>query len=117
MNKIERLRQYLGKASFGSETDRFSALECLEEIAREIGLGPKHKGMRISADGLLGRLENGKRADRMDRWMLGQLLKHMQELGRRYYSGDMRATDEFLQLYCCDDLRPSPDAPNERKDE
>lgn len=35
MNNIERLRQYLGKASFSSEADRFSALECLNEIERE----------------------------------------------------------------------------------
>ncbi len=37
MNGIERLKQYIGKASFSSEADRFSALECLGEIeqARE----------------------------------------------------------------------------------
>lgn len=69
-------------------------------------LGPKHTAMRVSAEGLLGRLSNGKRADRLDRWMLGELLKHMQELGRRYYAGDVKAADEFLQLYCCDDFRP-----------
>ncbi len=32
MNAIERLRQYLGKASFSSAMDKFSALECLDEI-------------------------------------------------------------------------------------
>jgi hypothetical protein len=69
-------------------------------------LGPKHTAMRVSADGLLGRLRDGKKADRLNRWMLGELLKHMQELGRRYYAGDVKAADEFLQLYCCDDSRP-----------
>lgn len=34
MNTIERLRQYIGKASFSSEVDRFSALECLNDIER-----------------------------------------------------------------------------------
>ena len=33
---MERLKQYLAKASFSSEADRFSALECVEEIAGEI---------------------------------------------------------------------------------
>ena len=35
MNDVERLHQYLGKASFASSVDRFSALECLAEIERE----------------------------------------------------------------------------------
>lgn len=32
---MERLKQYLVKASFSCEADRFSALECLVEIANE----------------------------------------------------------------------------------
>lgn len=36
MNNIERLRQYVGKASFSSESDRYSALECLAEIEKEL---------------------------------------------------------------------------------
>jgi len=32
---IERLRQYIGKASFSSASDKFSALECLTEIQVE----------------------------------------------------------------------------------
>jgi hypothetical protein len=35
MNSIERLRQYLSKASFSSSSDKFSALECLSEIEQE----------------------------------------------------------------------------------
>lgn len=34
MNSIDRLRQYLVKASFSSSSDRHSALECLDEIVR-----------------------------------------------------------------------------------
>lgn len=37
MSATERLRQYIGKASFASEADRFSAMECLGEIAKEKG--------------------------------------------------------------------------------
>jgi DnaJ-class molecular chaperone len=36
MTNIERLKQYLGKASFGSASDRYSALECVAEIEREL---------------------------------------------------------------------------------
>jgi hypothetical protein len=36
MNNIERLRQYIGKASFSSAVDKLSALECLEEIEAEL---------------------------------------------------------------------------------
>jgi hypothetical protein len=69
-------------------------------------LAPKHEGMRISAEGLLGRIVGGKRVDKMDRFCLGELLKHMNELGKRFYAGDIKTCDEFLQLYCCDDDRP-----------
>lgn len=31
---IDRLKQYLGKASFSSESDRYSAIECITEIER-----------------------------------------------------------------------------------
>lgn len=32
--------------------------------------------------------------------MLGQLEKHLDELGARWYAGDQLVIDEFLQLYC-----------------
>lgn len=35
MSYIERLRQYIGKASFGSEADRYSALECVAAIEQQ----------------------------------------------------------------------------------
>ena len=38
MTNIERLRQYLMKASFGSAVDKFSAMECLAEIERELAV-------------------------------------------------------------------------------
>ena len=36
MTNTERLRQYLMKASFSSAGDKFSAMECLAEIEREL---------------------------------------------------------------------------------
>ena len=69
-------------------------------------LGEKHKGLRISASGLLDRIAKGKKVDTGDRFMLGELLRHMEEIGTRYYSGDIRVVDEFLQLYCLDRKRP-----------
>jgi len=35
-NIIERLRQYIGKASFSSSSDKYSALECLKEVEAEL---------------------------------------------------------------------------------
>jgi hypothetical protein len=43
MTNIERLKQYLGKASFSSAVDRYSALECVAEIERRVMRhGPRH---------------------------------------------------------------------------
>jgi len=28
------------------------------------------------------------------------MARHLEEMGRRYYAGDVAAVDEFLQLYC-----------------
>jgi hypothetical protein len=70
-------------------------------------LAKKHTGMRISANGLLGRIAHGSRVEDGDRFMLGELLRHMNELGKRYYAGDAKVVDEFLQLYCCDKDRPT----------
>jgi hypothetical protein len=36
MTNTERLRQYLMKASLSSDGDKFSAMECLAEIEREL---------------------------------------------------------------------------------
>jgi hypothetical protein len=33
-------------------------------------------------------------------FMVQELQRNMQELGQRYYAGDVKAVDEFLQLYC-----------------
>ena len=69
-------------------------------------LGPKHKGMRISAAGLLGRISRGGKVDKGQRYVLGVMLQHLEATARRFYAGDVKAIDEFLQLYCLDDNRP-----------
>jgi ATP-dependent phosphoenolpyruvate carboxykinase len=63
-------------------------------------LAEKHNGMRIE-------LSNMKRQKvRTKTWVLVELHKHMEIMGERFYSGDIKVVDEFLQLYCCDEKRP-----------
>ena len=63
-------------------------------------LAKRHTGMRISADGILlrvgGQLKFGAR----------QMSERLNEMAKRFYSGDISAVDEFLQLYCLDEDRP-----------
>lgn len=64
-------------------------------------LAAKHQGMKISASGILlrvgGQLKFGAR----------EMDKHLKEMASRFYAGDIKAVDEFLQLYCLDDERPN----------
>lgn len=64
--------------------------------------------MRVFVRGLLGSIRDGGKVTRVDRFMLGELLKHMEELGERYYAGDLKVVDEFLTLYCCDGKKAQP---------
>ncbi|WP_043316627.1 hypothetical protein [Microbulbifer sp. HZ11] len=68
-------------------------------------LAKDHEGMRISASGILhrvgGHIKFGAR----------QMCEHLEEMGRRYYAGEVSVVDEFLQLYCLDEGRPeTPEA-------
>jgi hypothetical protein len=72
-------------------------------------LGPKHKGLKVSASGLLGRIARGQRPNKGMRYMLGVLLEHLEHVGEQYYSGNVAVVDEFLQLYCLDNSRPESD--------
>ena len=38
MNEIERLKQYINKANFSSESDRYSALECVAKLEHKLSL-------------------------------------------------------------------------------
>lgn len=80
-------------------------------------LGPKHQGMRVSAEGVLGRIRDGRSIVKGHRFMAGELLRHLNELATRYYAGDALVVDEFLQFYCLDEKRPNttPSTPDAEK--
>lgn len=72
-------------------------------------LGATHSGMKISAAGILGRIRDGRYFKGLN-YGCGVMLGHLQEMASRFYAGDVKAVDEFLQLYCLDDARPQPNA-------
>jgi hypothetical protein len=78
------------------------------DVPRTPLLGPNHTGMRVSASGILTRIARGDRPDAGVRYMVGEMLKHLEQLGRDYYDGKPLIVDEFLQCYCLDDNRPNP---------
>jgi hypothetical protein len=78
----------------------------VERLVMPVPLANKHAGMRIDHSGILGRIARGCKVERDMRWCLGELDKHLEEMSARFYSGDITAVDEFLQLWCLDDKRP-----------
>lgn len=66
------------------ETDTRSAGSDSSEL-----LGAKHKGMCISAAGLLGRISRGGKVDKGQRYVLGVMLQHLEATARRFYDGDV----------------------------
>lgn len=83
----------------------------LDEITRyrseraDTTLAAKHTGMRISAEGVLGRIRDGNHYEGLN-YACGVLLGHMEQMATRFYAGDVKAVDEFLQLYDLDAQRP-----------
>lgn len=75
------------------------------EAARMKVRGKNHTGMRVSVSGLLGRIAGGERLNKGTRYMIGELLKHLEQVGREYYAGNIAIVDEFLQCYALDDNR------------
>ena len=53
------------------------------------------KGMRANALSIL----RNPRNDKMLKFLRGEIAKNLEELGRRYYAGDLSAVDEFLQCF------------------
>lgn len=53
------------------------------------------KGMRANALSVL----RNQRNDKMLKFLRGEIARNMEELGRRYYAGDLAAVDEFLQCF------------------
>lgn len=63
-------------------------------------LAENHRGMRVDYSGLFKQARNGLSRDPVLAEMLRQLQDHLQELGKRWYAGDIAVVDEILQLYC-----------------
>jgi len=69
-------------------------------------LAETHNGMKISAHGILGRIRDGRHFRELN-YGCGEMLRHLEEMAARFYSGDVKAVDEFLQLYDLAEKRPS----------
>lgn len=72
-------------------------------------LAQEHTGMKISAHGVLGRIRDGRYYKGLN-FGCGEMLRHLEEMSERFYSGDVKAVDEFLQLYDLAEHRPAPNA-------
>lgn len=72
-------------------------------------LAPTYTGTRIRAHGTLGRIRDGRYYKELN-FACGEMLRHLEDMAQRFYSGDVRAVDEFLQLYDLDYHRPVPNA-------
>ena len=69
-------------------------------------LAKKHSGAMISAAGILGRIRDGRHYKELN-YGCGEMLRHLEEMAGRFYAGDVKAVDEFLQLYQLDQDRPA----------
>lgn len=71
-------------------------------------LAEPHKGMRVSASGLLAstafHLTNA--GEKGLAFSVQELKQHLFEMAARFYAGEVKVVDEFLQLYSLDDYRP-----------
>lgn len=64
------------------------------------------RGMKVSLEGIITRLPDAPPGIRKGyNGMLAEFLKNIQEMAQRYYDGDTKVVDEFLQLYCLDEER------------
>lgn len=67
-------------------------------------LAETHKGMRISAEGVLGRVRGQLKFGAQE------MLKHLEAMAEAFYSGNVKAVDQFLQTWDLDEKRPQPAA-------
>lgn len=80
---------------------RFAALQA---EMKAVPLAPDHEGMMVDYSGMLRQTINAlPRSSSVQAEMLRQFQGHLEELGKRFYAGDFKAVDEFLQLYCIAD--------------
>lgn len=90
--------------------DENRALRAKLAEPRPLPLAAKHAGTKISAEGVLGRIRDGRYFVGPG-WGCGEMLRHLEEMAGRFYAGDIAAVDEFLQLYCLDHKRPEQEPP------
>ena len=70
-------------------------------MQNKVTLAPDHTGIKVDHDGLLTSAKNFLQSENsFISEGLSQLKRHLNELGQRYYAGDTKVVDEFLQLYC-----------------
>ena len=70
---------------------------------------PDHPGMKVSLHGVISRLPGaGPQMRKGYNGMLAEMYENLKELATRFYDGDHKAVDEFLQLYCLDLKRLKP---------
>lgn len=77
----------------------------MKPFVAELLLAKTHTGSRISAEGILGRIRDGRYYKELN-FACGSMLEHLEQMASEFYSGDARAVDEFLQLYMLDGERP-----------
>lgn len=71
-------------------------------------LAAKHTGMMICASGVLSRIGTQKGSvSSFDKACLKQLLSHLETMAAAFYAGEISVVDQFLQLYCLDEKRPT----------
>jgi hypothetical protein len=63
-------------------------------------LAKKKTNMRISGEGLLGRIADGQRPDKGQRFGVREMLDNMELMANEFYKGNVSMVDEFCQLYC-----------------
>lgn len=72
-------------------------------------LAKKREGMKISAEGVLGRIRDGRHYDGLN-FNCGEMLRHLEMMAAKFYAGEVSIVDEFLQLYDLDKDRPNTGA-------
>lgn len=100
--EITRSGQHNGGMS-GVAWDRAVYRMAASQPAQAVDLAPDHSGMRVDYHGLLGRSQEALRQRPELAEMLRQLHDHLTEIGRRWYAGDRKVVDEFLQLYAIEE--------------
>ncbi|MGP4843358.1 hypothetical protein ACTXGQ_04435 [Marinobacter sp. 1Y8] len=86
----------------GDVMEQVDLIESHPAQGREWMLTDKHTGMRISAEGVLGRVRGQLK------YGAQEMLKQLEAMADSFYSGNAKAVDQFLQTWDLDDKRPTP---------